>query len=132
MWHSDTADMPVSGPATLEASLETSLQTERTVSRQFSNYIVGIYAREKKNIFSHENLHENLLSFIPNGKNKTEAALIPFRRLKIRQTRLLLNNQEGKVTHRKNNLAKSQECLADRECAQTKGYKTWAPLTKHS
>lgn len=40
----------------------------------------------KKNIFSHKNLHENFLSFIPNGKNKTEAVLIPFSRFKIRQT----------------------------------------------
>lgn len=86
MWHSDTADMPVSGPAALEISLETSLQPELIVSIQFNNYILGIYAREKENIFSHINLHENLLRFIPNGKNKTEAALIPFSRLKVRQT----------------------------------------------
>lgn len=86
MWHLDTADMPVSGPVTLEVSLETSLQPELIVSIQFSNYILGIYAKEKENIFLHKNLHENLLSFIPNGKNKTEAALIPFSRLKVRQT----------------------------------------------
>lgn len=136
---SDTADMPVSGPVTLEISLETSLQTELIVSIQFSNYILGIFfAREKKNIFSHKILHDNLLSFIPNSENKMKAALIPFSRLTVRQTSmqlfhgLLLSNQEGKVIHRKNNLAKSQERLAERECAQTKGYKTWAPLTKHS
>lgn len=82
MWHSDTADMPVSGPATLEVSLETSLQTELTVSRQFSNYIVGIYAREKKNIFSHENLHENLLSFIPNGKKQNGSSSDTFQKIK--------------------------------------------------
>lgn len=85
MWHSDTADMPVSGPATLEISLETSLQPELIVSVQFNNYILGIFVREKKNVFSHKNLHENRLCFIPNGKNKMEAALISFSRLKVRQ-----------------------------------------------